>query len=305
MVGFGQPSGSRLSASALEKHAEIEIEEVRDLAVGEGQRALGGGGCRRLAEQGSGKGIELLGGGAACPPPPPSPFKPEILVTYYYNFVPANLGFSSRNAARESLNAAVNLWKPFTDKKGYQAMFNKKLNGPDFINTPIFSVVGLATSALSVSDAVFSNGNPTEAPVGLPASASSGLKNAQGMPYFAYIFVVLFLLLALGMIYFFCSKKSKILDSKIEDTFFTGKKQDEELLKAQSKQQQATLAKFEQELMGGPVFPPPPGTSPSQQHRKSMGGELGMGYPPGMDPRMSMGSHLPSPSRRMSSSPYA
>jgi hypothetical protein len=78
------------------------------------------------------------------------------------------------------------------------------------------------------------------------------------MPFYAYIFVVLFLLLALGVVYFFCHKKSKILEAKLDDTFFTGKKQDEDLLKAQAKQQEATLARFEQQLMsGGP--PPPPG----------------------------------------------
>lgn len=311
MVGWGSQAGS-LSKQKLEDHVEMEIESVRELEFGESEKlmgggggAKGGGGCTKELAEGATteeqEATRLLGGGGALCPPPPSPFMPEILVTYYYTFMPLNLGFSGRGTARDSFNNAINNWRPFSaasdPKFGYEAIFLKKLRAPTVSNTPVGQVVGLTTKALSVSDAAFANGYPTQEPSGLPAGASSGLANASAMPFYAYIFVVLFLLLALGIVYFFCHKKAKIMEAKLDETFFTGKKNDEELLKAQAQQQEATLAKFEQQMVG--VGPPPPGMSPHMSMaRKSFSGDS-MGYPP--PPHM---SQHPSPGgRRLSQGP--
>lgn len=290
-VGWGGQAGS-MSMRMLEENVEMEIESVRELEHGESERLLGGGGgkkagCMHLAEGATQaeqeEAARKLGGGAALCPPPPSPFMPEILVTYYYSFMPLNLGFSGRGTARDSFNNAINNWRPFSfvqdPKWSYEAMFMKKKLDPTVANTPVGQVVGLTTKALSVSDAAFANGYPTEAPTGLPPGASSGLKNSTGMPFYAYIFVVLFLLLALGIVYFFCHKKAKIMEAKLDETFFTGKKGDEELLKQQAQQQELNMAKFEQNMIVG-GGPPPPGMSPHlSMARKSFSGD-GMAYPP-------------------------
>lgn len=290
-LGWGGQSGS-MSMRMLFENVDMEIESVRELEYGESERLLGGGGgkksggCAHLAEGATQaeqeEAARQLGGGAALCPPPPSPFMPEILVTYYYSFIPLNLGFSSRGTARDSFNNAVNNWRPFFNvqdpKWSYEAIFLKKKAEPTVANTPVGQVVGLTTKGLSVSDAAFANGYPTEAPTGLPLGASSGLANSTGMPFYAYIFVVLFLLLALGIVYFFCHKKAKIMEAKLDETFFTGKKGDEELLKAQAQQQEANMAKFEQQMVG--VGPPPPGMSPHMSMaRKSFSADA-MAYPP-------------------------
>ena len=306
----------------FEEHTHMEIESVRDLAPGEAEtlfgsksdearnveldlaskgqveagRALGGGGCRKLVtgskqKDGVSSSEELLGGGgggcAPPPPPPPSPFRPEILITYYYVFIPANLGFSSMLAARNSFNNAVNNWPGydfFNQKSGYQQNFVAKLSGSDFMGTNLATIDGLTTTQLWVSDPAAADGVPTMQPVGM-VPGGSGLANSTSMPYFGYIFVVLFLLLALGIIYFFCSKKAKLLESK-DETFFTGKKQDEEILKSQAAAQEVAMATMEQQFMRS--IAPPPQASPNLG-RKSIA--VDMGHNPHAERRFSTAMH--------------
>ena len=133
-----------------ESKAHFELESVRELAPGEGdmlfasktvqsssadlpqeKRELGGG-CRKLTKAEDGEIVELQGGAAACPPPPPSVFRPEILITYYYSYVPADLGFSSRGASVNSFQTAMLTWNGFLmsdpkGSKGYEATFQDKL----------------------------------------------------------------------------------------------------------------------------------------------------------------------------------
>jgi hypothetical protein len=315
---WGAQGGQRdtSSAKSLHENLEMEIESVEELphdfsgtAADARTRQLGGGCRRKLLFTGPRAGEWELDGGAPCPPPPPSQFPPQIFVTYYYTLVPQTVGFSSNVAARNSfkmaLTAGVNplpgadtspgYWWPFSSgiMYNYQYIFKKYAKGyPNGDVTSscascILYIPGLAaTGPPVVSEAFASLGPPSDAPTLLPGQGTSGLHNSGTMPFYAYIFVVLFLLLALGVVYFFCHKKSKILEAKLDDTFFTGKKQDEDLLKAQAKQQEATLARFEQQLMsGGP--PPPPGMSP-HLGRKSFAGEAPYPPPPHMDPRLSV-----------------
>jgi len=304
---WGTQGGQRdTKLTDMKEGVQIDIESVEELphdfsGTVEDARRLGGGCRRKLMMSGPRAGEWELDGGAPCPPPPPSPFAPQIIVTYFYTLVPQTVGFTSNTAARNSFANAVNAattlsnWNPVSSgvTYNYQFVFNKYAKGyPNGDVTAtcascILFIPGLAaTGAPVVSQVASSLGPPSYAPTRLPGQGSSGLSNSGSMPFYAYIFVVLFLLLALGVIYFFCHKKSKILEAKLDDTFFTGKKQDEELLKAQAKQQEATLAKIEQQLMsGGP--PPPPGMSPHMA-RKSFVGEAPYPPPSHMDPRLSM-----------------
>jgi hypothetical protein len=321
VMTWGTQGGQRhiSSVDSLHENSEMEIESVEELphdfsgtAEEARTRQLGGGCRRKLLFSGHRAGEWELDGGAPCPPPPPSQFAPQILVTYYYTFVPQTVGFSSNTAARNSFNMALNAGVPpppsATAASLSPGFWSATSSGTTYTYSSIFSkyakgypngdvtascascilfIPGLASTGPPVVSSVFASlGPPSYAPTLLPGQGSSGLSNSGSMPFYAYIFVVLFLLLALGVIYFFCHKKSKILEAKLDDTFFTGKKQDEDLLKAQAKQQEATLARFEQQLMsGGP--PPPPGMSP-HMGRKSFAGEAPYPPPPHMDPRLSV-----------------
>ena len=313
---WGTQAGWR-SVKQLQEHATMEIESVRDLAPGEseqlfasrtsdfyeleneqGQKTLAAdeaserslGGCRKLLKAGSSlSGEEELLGGAGCPPPPPPPpsiFRPEVLVTYYYVFVPSDLGFSSMNAARDSFNNAVNnwpvpktpvpagtTWVPFTADKGYQSNFVKKRKegltsvetdyaaiGTPFSSTELAKVPGLTTTRLWVSTPVVSNGVPTLAPT-LNSLATSGLNNSTSMPAGGYVGCVIVVLVGVFAVWYFCHKKSKAVETR-GDILFTGKIADHQELGPRVKYQERELQRMEQHFAQQHVNtgpPPPPG----------------------------------------------
>lgn len=311
---WGTQAGWR-SAKQFQEHATMEIESVRDLAPGEseqlfasrsssdffalereqGQETLADevserslGGCRKLLKPGSSVEEELLGG-AGCPPPPPPPpsiFRPEVLITYYYVFVPSDLGFSSMNAARDSFNNAVNNWPlvpktlpagapwvPFTADNGYRNNFSVKRRdgmtsveigdipiGTPFSSTELKYVPGLTTERLWVSTPVVSNGVPTLAPTE-SSLVTSGLNNSTSMPAGGYAGCIIVVLIGAAAVWYFCHKKSKAVETR-GDILFTGKIADHHELGPRVKYQERELQRMEQQFAQHHVNtgpPPPPG----------------------------------------------